>query len=165
MLHRMQHNEYTLFFVDKSYANMKCDVYEKGGNYHIEMDIPGFNKNDIMNGIANTDPYTAGEDCWWLVRGSKITKESTVAQNSYGWWYVNEGRVDFGYTGIRNNSYGWWRIENGKVNFGFTGLAENEYGTWYLENGKVDFSFSGTYDDKTIIDGKVQEDVNENEQK
>lgn len=26
---------------------MKCDVYEKGGNVHIEMDIPGYDKNDI----------------------------------------------------------------------------------------------------------------------
>ena len=41
------------FFVDKSYANMKCDVYEKGGNYHIEMDIPGFNKNDISIEVKN----------------------------------------------------------------------------------------------------------------
>ena len=26
---------------------MKTDVYEKGGNIHIEMDVPGFNKEDI----------------------------------------------------------------------------------------------------------------------
>lgn len=26
---------------------MKCDIYEKDGNYHIEMDVPGFDKNDI----------------------------------------------------------------------------------------------------------------------
>lgn len=26
---------------------MKCDVYEKGGNVHIEMDIPGYKKEDI----------------------------------------------------------------------------------------------------------------------
>ena len=28
-------------------SNMKCDIYEKDGVYHIEMDIPGFNKKDI----------------------------------------------------------------------------------------------------------------------
>lgn len=27
--------------------NMKCDIYEKDGNFHIEMDIPGFDKKDI----------------------------------------------------------------------------------------------------------------------
>ena len=26
---------------------MKCDVYEKDGDYHIEIDIPGFEKKDI----------------------------------------------------------------------------------------------------------------------
>ncbi len=27
--------------------DMKCDVYEKNGNYNIELDIPGYNKEDI----------------------------------------------------------------------------------------------------------------------
>ena len=26
---------------------MKCDIYEKDGNYHIEMDVPGFDKSEI----------------------------------------------------------------------------------------------------------------------
>ena len=26
---------------------MKCDIYEKDGDYHIEIDIPGFEKKDI----------------------------------------------------------------------------------------------------------------------
>ncbi len=28
-------------------ANMKCDIYEKEGNYCIEMDLPGYDKKDI----------------------------------------------------------------------------------------------------------------------
>lgn len=28
-------------------SNMKCDIYEKDGSYHIEMDIPGYDKKDI----------------------------------------------------------------------------------------------------------------------
>ena len=34
---------------------MKCDIYEKEGEYHIEMDIPGFNKEDIA--IEANDGY------------------------------------------------------------------------------------------------------------
>lgn len=30
-----------------SNATPKCDIYEKEGKYHLEMDIPGFNKEDI----------------------------------------------------------------------------------------------------------------------
>lgn len=40
---------------DKTTANIKCDVYEKGGDYHIEMDIPGFDKNDLS--IETKDNY------------------------------------------------------------------------------------------------------------
>lgn len=34
------------FTISKS-DNMRCDIYELGGDYHIEMDIPGFDKKDI----------------------------------------------------------------------------------------------------------------------
>ena len=27
--------------------HMKCDIYEKDGDYHIEMDVPGFDKKEI----------------------------------------------------------------------------------------------------------------------
>jgi len=27
--------------------DMKCDIYEKGGNVHIELDVPGYNKDEI----------------------------------------------------------------------------------------------------------------------
>jgi len=50
------------FYLDDIFDNfattkndMKCDIYEKEGNYHIEMDIPGYNKNDIT--IEAKDGY------------------------------------------------------------------------------------------------------------
>ncbi len=42
-------------FVPSINNKMKCDIYEKGGDYHIEMDIPGFNKDDIK--IESRDGY------------------------------------------------------------------------------------------------------------
>ncbi len=45
------------FLASKGSENMKCDIYEKNGNYHIEMDIPGFKKDevsiDVKNGYLN----------------------------------------------------------------------------------------------------------------
>ena len=35
------------FITSRDNNNMKCDIYEKGGKVHIEMDIPGFNKDDV----------------------------------------------------------------------------------------------------------------------
>ena len=34
-------------FLDSESRKMTCDIYEKDGNYHLEMDIPGFSKEDI----------------------------------------------------------------------------------------------------------------------
>ena len=31
----------------------KCDIYEKEGKYHIEMDIPGYDKQDIKINLEN----------------------------------------------------------------------------------------------------------------
>ena len=42
-------------FQVSSNNKMKCDIYEKGGDYHIEMDIPGFKKDDIK--IESKDGY------------------------------------------------------------------------------------------------------------
>ncbi len=35
------------FISSKREQGLKCDIYEKEGVYHIEMDIPGFDKKDI----------------------------------------------------------------------------------------------------------------------
>lgn len=35
------------FLSTKKEQNMKCDIYEENDNYHIEVDIPGFDKKDI----------------------------------------------------------------------------------------------------------------------
>lgn len=34
-------------FLANKDSNMKCDIFEKDGDYHIEMEIPGFDKKDI----------------------------------------------------------------------------------------------------------------------
>ncbi len=43
------------FITSTSPTTLKCDIYEKNGNYHIEMDAPGFNKDDIK--IEYKDKY------------------------------------------------------------------------------------------------------------
>lgn len=34
-------------FFENEGNKMKCDVYEKDNTYHVEMDLPGFKKNEI----------------------------------------------------------------------------------------------------------------------
>ncbi len=53
--------------------------------------------------------------------------------------------VQLVYTGVANykNANGWWYIQAGKVDFGFKGIASNQNGTWYVSGGKVQFGYSG----------------------
>ena len=34
-------------FLSSEEVNMKCDIYEHDNKYHIEMDIPGYKKDEI----------------------------------------------------------------------------------------------------------------------
>lgn len=43
------------FLTSKKEQIMKCDIYEKGDDYHLELDIPGFDKKDIS--IEVSDGY------------------------------------------------------------------------------------------------------------
>jgi len=51
---------------------MKCDIYEKDGNYHIEMDVPGFNKNDISIEV---------KDGYLTITAEKKEEENTEEKN------------------------------------------------------------------------------------
>ena len=43
---------------DSNFGKMKCDIYEKDGVYHLEMDIPGFDKKDVNIEIDENDYLT-----------------------------------------------------------------------------------------------------------
>ena len=61
--------------------NMKCDIYELGDDYHIEMDIPGFDKKDISietkNGYLTVIAEKNSED-------SEEEKNYIRRERSYG---------------------------------------------------------------------------------
>jgi len=54
------------FFEPVVREQVKCDVYKKDGNFFIEMDIPGYNKEDINievdNGILTVSAETKSEE-------------------------------------------------------------------------------------------------------
>ena len=45
--------------------DMKCDIYEKGGNVHIELEVPGYEKNeikmDVEKGVLTIEGHTNSE--------------------------------------------------------------------------------------------------------
>ena len=123
--------------VDFNYTGFAANA---NGWWYAENGRVKFDKNDVLKGSANNDASKAGVEGWWLVRGSKVTKATTVAKNSNGWWRIEDGMVNFKYNGVAKNEYGWWYLKDGKVNFGYTGFGSNENGWWYVEKGQVKFN-------------------------
>ncbi len=67
------------FMTARDRNEMKCDIYEKDGNYHIEMDVPGFDKKDIS--IEEKDGYLT-------ITAEKHNEENTEEKN-----YIKRERV------------------------------------------------------------------------
>ena len=66
-------------FITTNRNEMKCDIYEKDGNYHIEMDVPGYNKNDISIEV---------KDGYLTVTAEKKEEENVEEKN-----YIKRERV------------------------------------------------------------------------
>ncbi len=44
---------------------------------------------------------------------------------------IQNGQINFNYTGLAQNEYGrWYAYEGGKINFNYNSLAANEYCWW-----------------------------------
>ena len=68
------------------------------------------------------------------------------------WYLYRDGNIVYGYTGIvYDEAVGWWYVENGAVNFEYNSLSENEYGLWKVTNGTVDFGFNGQIEYEGIV--------------
>lgn len=68
----------------------------------------------------------------------RVPDGAVVAKNSEGKWaLLKDNEVVTGYTGIAKNDYGTWYVENGYVNFDFTGKVVFNNVTYDIENGKV----------------------------
>ena len=71
------------FMPMKKEDNMKCDIYEKDGDYHIEMDVPGFQKNEIKI-EANKDYLTITAEKNNEVNEDDKKKNYIHRERSYG---------------------------------------------------------------------------------
>ena len=77
------------FFFDEDFDDLfkttvrrnevKCDIYEKGNEYHVEMDIPGYDKKDINIEV---------KDGYLIIKGSKEQTENDESKN-----YIRRERV------------------------------------------------------------------------
>ena len=94
---------------------------------------------------------------WFYVNNSRVDFSYTgVAPNENGWWRIVGGLVDFSCNSVEQNENGWWYIKDGKVDFKYTGFAKNTQGWWYIENGKVVFEKNDVLYGEANVDTELE---------
>lgn len=139
-----------------------------GGHLHWEVRLSNGYQCDpeaFLNRELPNKWVTAIYGGWYYVENGAINYNyNGVAQNENGWWKITNGKVDFGFTGLAQNDNGWWYLKDGKVDFSYNGLVQNNMGWWAVVNGKVDFSYNGLRSNEhgwwMLQGGKVDFDYN-----
>lgn len=67
----------------EEFSKMKCDIYEENGKYIMEMDIPGFNKEDVNIEIDDNDYLTVTAEKS-VSNDSNDSKNYVRRERSYG---------------------------------------------------------------------------------
>ena len=69
---------------ESDFGKMKCDIYEKDSVYHLEMDIPGFDKKDVKIEIDENDYLVITAEKKSEVNEEDDSKNYIRKERSYG---------------------------------------------------------------------------------
>ena len=104
---------------EKKYHNpMECDVYEKDGKYNIEVDIPGYNKEEVN--IEAKDGYLT------ISAEKKIEKKEDNEEKKYFYHERRYGKVERSfYIGEMDTDKISAKMENGILKINIPKIEEN----------------------------------------
>lgn len=113
-------------------------ITNAAGTWRVEYGKVIFGITSVLNGIAK------GIDGWWYVENGKINYNFTgIRANQAGSWRIEKGKVNFGCNEVVWDGAEWRYCRNGKVDYNYSGVAPNAAGWWRMENGKVNFGYHG----------------------
>ncbi len=144
-------NEYGLWYVKNGRVDYTYTGFAENssGKWYMEDGKATLEKNGV---IKDTTGAIGTEGNWYYVVGSKVQTGFTGLadyKNENGWWYIQNGVVDFSANTVAKNKNGWFYVTGGKVDFSYNGFGENKNGKWYCEGGQVTFNKNGVLKDTT----------------
>ncbi len=92
---------------------------------------------------------TEGGALGYYIDGVLQSDFTGIAQDSENerWYYAAHGLVDRAFTGFAENALGWWYVENGEVDFSrcalIHGVVDGAEADWYVLGGMVKTDWSG----------------------
>lgn len=100
-----------------------CEVYQR--------QFEKLKKIECKNGLIKEGSV------WYLYKNGEVDKETRLALNKHGWWYVKDGKIDFSYNGLAKNENGTWYVSKGKIDFTYSADYKWQGKSYKIENGRV----------------------------
>ncbi len=113
-------------------------------NGKVDFDYNGFAENEngtflITNGqaeLADEGLYDInGEQCY--VSNGKVQDTTGLTKIGEFYYYLENGKLQEAFSGLATNDLGTWVVENGKVNFNYTGLFNSGNQNYNVVASKV----------------------------
>ena len=92
----------------------------------------------FVNGKIRQGYVKIGNDTYYYNSDGVMLKDCLVGSSAEGFRYAGkDGKIDFNFTGVTKNSYGYWYLEKGTLDFTIrTGVTYGGY-DWNVENGRA----------------------------
>lgn len=119
-------------------------------------DFDDASQNPVVNGV---DPMSLDgviqldDGNWYYFNHGNWQYVNGLYPNSAGWWYVEDGQVDFSHEGLETYGGSEWYVKNGRIQFDYNGPVamtitddsseETRQTLYYISNGRVDTGFTG----------------------
>lgn len=98
-------------------------------------------ETEVDAGIASQDQNDASQDP--VVNGvDPMSLDGVIQLDDGNWYYFNHGKWQY-VNGLYPNSAGWWYVEDGQVDFSHEGLESYGGSDWYVKNGQIQFDYNG----------------------
>lgn len=144
---------------DPTYTGVACNQY---GDWYVRNGEVDFSFTGLAN-VDCTQNYAGDHQSfkgWYNFKKGQLIYANDIVANGLGWWYVENGKVNFDKNTVAKNGLGWWYVKDGKVDFNFNGIGRNSNGDWFIQNGKVIFEKTGLV---TVRDSVQKIDYNSGE--
>ena len=147
---------YTDTLTNNLYVVEENKVIEKDG---LEPLNGGVEWYLIQNGkVAKdyNDLYENGSGLWFVKEGKILFDYDGTLYKGNKAYIIEKNKVcaiiDEHTTEMLEINGKWRMVQDGKVNYTYTGISKNENGTWYFDNGELTFKYNGTYTDEVTGD-------------
>ena len=92
----------------------------------------------FVDGKVRQGYVKIGNDTYYYNSDGVMLKDCLVGSSAEGFRYAGKnGKIDFNFTGVAKNSYGYWYLEKGKLDFTIRTAATYGGYDWNVENGRA----------------------------